>query len=101
MALSTHPDAVLVNYPTNGYDSLTTDSILYCLRTIRDSALVAGVPCFVTTTQPRTSGDFSQSVIKAKQALLKDSILAEFGFFAIDFYTCLLYTSDAADEEDS
>jgi hypothetical protein len=96
MALSTHPDVVLVNYPTNGYDSLPTDSILYCLRTIRDSAMVAGVPCFVTTTQPRTSGNFSQSVIKAKQALLKDSILAEFGFFAIDFYTDLINPADSS-----
>ena len=97
MALSLNPDVILVNYPTNGYDVLRVDSILYCLRTIRDSANKKGIPCFVTTTQPRTSpSSFNTSAVKAKLALLKDSILAEFGFFAIDFYTGLINPLDSS-----
>ena len=89
-ALTLKPDVIIVNYPTNGYNVIRTDSILHCLRTIRDSSFKKGVPCFVTTTQPRTSPGFNNSAIKAKLAELKDSILAEFGFFAIDFYTGLI-----------
>ena len=82
-ALAIHPNAVLVNYPTNAYDTLRIDSILYCLRTIRDSANKAGVPCFITTTQPRTT--FSTPA-KAKLMELKDSILLEMGAFAVNFW---------------
>ena len=96
-ALSVHPDVVLVNYPNNGYDSLHIDLILYCLRTIRDSANKAGVPCFVTTTQPRTSAPlFNNPAAKLKLAILKDSILAEFGYFAVDFYTGLYNPADSS-----
>ncbi|GAC1448121.1 MAG: hypothetical protein NVSMB7_09340 [Chitinophagaceae bacterium] len=96
-ALATHPNVVLVNYPTNGYDSLRIDSIMYCLRTIRDSANKAGVPCFITTTQPRSSAPlFNHSAVKLKLAILKDSILAEFGNFAIDFYTGLYNPADSS-----
>ena len=97
MALAENPDVILVNYPTNGYDVLRVDSILYCLRTIRDSANKKGVPCFITTTQPRTNpGSFNSSVIKAKIAELKDSILLQFGFFAVDFYTGLINPADSS-----
>ncbi|MEP6748067.1 MAG: T9SS type A sorting domain-containing protein [Bacteroidota bacterium] len=95
-ALASHPNIVLINYPTNGYDFLPVDSIMFCLRTIRDVSNQAGVPCFVTTTQPRTSPPFNTSVIKAKLAELKDSVLAEFGYFAIDFYTDLINPADSS-----
>jgi len=96
-ALSNNPNVIIVNYPTNGYILLPVDSILYCLRTIRDSANVKGVPCFVTTTQPRTSADgYNTSAMKAKLAELKDSILLEFGSFAIDFYTGLINPADSS-----
>ena len=76
---------------------LPVDSILYCLRTIRDSANIKGVPCFVTTTQPRTSNDgFNTGAMKAKLAELKDSILLEFGNFAINFYDGLINPADSS-----
>ena len=97
MALTLNPDVIIVNYPTNGYDVLRVDSIMYCLRTMRDSAVKKGVPCFITTTQPRTNpGSFNTSVIKAKIAELKDSILQQFGFFALDFYTGLINPADSS-----
>lgn len=95
-AIARHPSVILVNYPTNGYDVLPIDSILYCLRTIRDSANKAGIPCFVTTTQPRLSPvSFNTYAIKRKLAVLKDSILLEFGSFALDFYTNMINPADS------
>lgn len=96
-ALASNPDVILVNYPTNAYDVLSVTEIMYCLRTIRDSANIKGVPCFITTTQPRTSpASFNTSPVKAKLAELKDSILLEFGNFAVDFWTGLINTADTS-----
>ncbi len=96
-AIAAHPDVIIVNYPSNGFDVLPVDSILYCFRTIRDSANKAGIPCFVTTSQPRTSpASFNTSPIKLKMAIIKDSILAEFGSFALDFYTGMIDPSDSS-----
>jgi hypothetical protein len=90
-ALATHPDVVIANYPTNGYDTLRIDTILYCLRTIRDSANKAGVPCFVTTTQPRSAFNLAA---RTKLKELHDSIMLEMGFFAIDFWDGLTDPAD-------
>ena len=95
-ALAIHPDVVLINYPTNGYDTLPVSNVLFCLRTIRDVANQAGVPCFITTTQPRTIFPFNTSAVKRRLAELKDSILLEFGAFAIDFYTDLINPADSS-----
>lgn len=95
-ALATHPDVVLINYPSNGYDTIPVSNIMFCFRSMRDAALQAGIPCYITTTQPRTSGNFATSAGKAKLALLKDSILAAFGTYAIDFYTGLFNAADSA-----
>ncbi len=89
------PAAVLVNYPTNGYDTLPIANIMYCLRTIRDSSIAKGVPCFVTTSQPRNDANFNNSIVKRRLADIKDSVLLEFGFYAIDFYTGLFNPLDS------
>ncbi len=95
-AIALNPSVIIVNYPTNAYDVLPIDSILYCLRTIRDSANKKGIPCFVTTTQPRLdAASFHTSAVKLKLAILKDSILAEFGSFALDFYTNMINPADS------
>ncbi len=97
IALAAHPDVVIVNYPTNAYDVLSVPEIMYCLRTMRDSANKQGVPCFVTTSQPRTSpSSFNTSEIKKKLAEIKDSVLLEFGSFALDFYTGLINPADSS-----
>ena len=96
-ALALNPDVILVNYPTQNYDVLSVNEIMFCLRTIRDSANKKGVPCYITTTQPRTSpASFNTPAIKLKLATLKDSILAVFGNFAIDFYTGLINPADSS-----
>lgn len=90
------PDVVIINYPTNSYDSLPIDSIMFCLRTMKDSANVLGIPCYVTTTQPRTSGSFAASDVKLKLAILKDSILNAFGYFSLDFWNGLYDPADTS-----
>ena len=91
-----NPNVILVNFPTNGYDVLSVSEVMFCLRTIRDSANVKGIPCFVTTTQPRTDASFNNSAVKRKLADLKDSILLQFGSFALDFYTGMFEPSDSS-----
>jgi hypothetical protein len=82
--LASNPDFVLINYPSNGYDTYTVDEVMRCFRTIRQAALHAGKPCYITTTQPRTS---FTTAGREKLRILKDSILAVFGSSAIDFWT--------------
>jgi lysophospholipase L1-like esterase len=88
------PTVILVNFPTNAYNTLPFDSIMFCLRTIRNYALANQVPCFITTSQPRTDNGFNTPEIKAKLARIKDSVLFEFGAFAVDFYTGMFDPAD-------
>lgn len=85
-ALSLSPNVVLVNYPTNGYDTLRVDSVMRCFRTIRDSANAAGKTCYITTTQPRQGFPFNTQAARNKLKELRDSILLQFGYFAINFF---------------
>ena len=95
-ALSMHPDVVIVNYPTNGFDVLSVSEVMFCFRTIRDSANIKGVPCFITTAQPRLSpSSFNTSAVKHKLSEIKDSVLLEFGPFALDFYTGMINPPDS------
>jgi lysophospholipase L1-like esterase len=70
---------VIVNFPTNGYDNYTITEILNSLQLIYDSATRAGNKCFITTTQPRSDGNFASSAVKRKLATIKDSIINRFG----------------------
>jgi hypothetical protein len=86
----------IVNYPTNGYDVYTITEAMSCLRAIRDNYVQAGVICYVTTSQPRTSGSFATSDAKKKLADIKDSVLMEFGDYAIDFWTPVVNPVDSS-----
>ncbi|XVJ66287.1 MAG: SGNH/GDSL hydrolase family protein [Lacibacter sp.] len=54
-ALANHPDAnaIVISFPSNDYDLLSADRILFAYQTIYDSAVAAGKKCFIYTTQPR------------------------------------------------
>jgi hypothetical protein len=78
------PDVIIVNYPTNQYDFLSKDEIMFCLQTIKDSANAAGIRCFITTSQPRDK--FSPSE-RQKLKEIRDLIMERFGLYAIDFWT--------------
>jgi hypothetical protein len=85
--LAANPDVVLVNYPSNGYDVFSVDEVLFCLRTIKQTANNAGKPCYITTTQPRSDPEsFRTPVVRQKMAEIKERVLNEFGPFAINFW---------------
>lgn len=86
---------VIVNYPTNGYNTYTIDEIMTCLQTIYDSATRLGNKCYITTTQPRGDTPFNTSAVKRKLADIKDSILNRFGDNAINFYDGLYNPADS------
>lgn len=70
---------VIVNYPTNRYNTYSIDEIMSSLQLIYDSAISDGNRCFITTTQPRTDGTFNTAELKRKLADIKDSIINRFG----------------------
>ena len=86
-ALSLNPDVILVNYPTNAFDVLDIHQIMFAFRTIRDSGVKAGVPVFITTSQPRHAGpEFDTYVERLILKEVRDSILAQFGTAAVNFW---------------
>jgi len=85
-AVSLHPDVILVNYPTNAFDVLTIGQIMFAFRTIRDSGVKAGIPVFITTSQPRQSNAFVDFSARQKLKEVRDSVLMEFGTRAINFW---------------
>lgn len=90
-ALSNNPDIVLVNYPSNAYDFLPYDSIMYCLRTIKETANAAGKVCYITTSQPRTQFN---AAARARLKVVRDSVLNAFGYFALNFWDGLTDPND-------
>lgn len=95
-ALKNHPDVVLVNYPSNGYDIFSVSEVMFCLRTINETAANAGARCFITTTQPRSEpASYSTSETRKKMAEIKDSVLKEFGAFAINFWDDIVNPADS------
>lgn len=95
-ALKSHPDVVLVNYPSNGYDIFSVTEIMLCLRTINQTAINGGARCFITTTQPRSEpASYSTGETRRKMAEVKDSVLKEFGAFAINFWDEIVNPADS------
>jgi hypothetical protein len=81
---------VIVNYPSNGYDSFSTEEILACFETIKSAANAAGALCYIASTQPRE--DYNHFWTIEKRQILKnlhETIMNHFGPFAIDFWTDL------------
>lgn len=70
---------VLVNFPTNGYDVFSIAEIIQSLRIIYDSVTANGYRCFITTSQPRSDGNFASSAVKAKLAAINNEIISQFG----------------------
>ena len=96
--LSTPSDGVvIVNYPTNGYDGYSIAEIMSSLQTIYDSAAATGNKCYISTTQPRSDGNFAISAVKKKLADLKDSIINRFGIsHSLDFWTGMFNPADSS-----
>lgn len=90
-AISFGPDVIIVSYVSNNLDAYTIAETMSTLQTIKDSANIAGIVCFITTTQPRTG--FSVSG-RERLRVLKDSILLRFGPFAINFFDPIANPAD-------
>ncbi len=83
-ALDANPDAIIVNLPTE--DTAQGFSVAEQLRnyaTIVDTASEAGVPVWITTSQPR---DLDQAGLD-QLAELRDAIEATYGERALDFWS--------------
>lgn len=78
------PDVIIVSYPSNSYDWISVEQVIICLQIIKDSANAKNIPCYITTTQPRNNFNAGE---RLKLKTLRNMIMAQFGQFAIDFYT--------------
>ncbi|RYZ45039.1 MAG: hypothetical protein EOP49_26005, partial [Sphingobacteriales bacterium] len=84
-ALALSPDAIIVNLPTN--DAASAYAIAETqtnFNLIAAKADAAGVPVWVTTSQPRNGLSASQTTSLVQ---LRDWVLQRFGNKAIDFWT--------------
>jgi len=83
-ALDSNPAVVLVAYPSNDLVlGKTMTDYLANLRIIRDSVRAVGKQAYVATSQPRNDVGAS---LRAMLVVAKDSILAEFPGFALNFW---------------
>jgi len=97
-ALSLDPDVVIVNLPSNDVATLAQPWVTpaYSItetmdnfRTMYAAFTGAGVPTYITTTQPRNDLTMAQRQL---QSDLADSIMTAFGPFAINFWDVLVTT---------
>lgn len=82
-AISLGADAIIVNMPSNDAAiGFTVTETLANFRMLDSVANQAGIPIWICTTQPR---NFSAAA-RLVQVEVKDSVLAQYGAFAIDFW---------------
>ncbi|MEO1623725.1 MAG: GDSL-type esterase/lipase family protein [Bacteroidota bacterium] len=83
-ALRRQASGIIVNLPSNdtGAGFLPSEQLAN-FRLIAAEAQNAGVPIWITTTQPRNYN----ATLTARQLEVRDSILVEYGLQAIDFWT--------------
>lgn len=78
---------IIINYPSNDYNTYSIAEIMTSLQIIYDSATRLGNKCYITTTQPRGDANYNTSAVKRKLADIKDSIINRFGVGnTINFY---------------
>ena len=85
-ALSYKPDGIILNLPTNdtanGYTNAETEANF---ATIVSTATAAGVPIWVSTTQPRNLNTQQ----RANLMIVRDWINATYGAHALDFWSVI------------
>jgi lysophospholipase L1-like esterase len=95
-ALALAPDAIIVNLPSNDVSSgFSVEEQLANFDTVVLRATAAQVPIWVCTTQPKNYG--GNPVPIQKQLDVRDSILARYGDFALDFWTGLADSTNQID----
>ncbi|MCB0661625.1 MAG: SGNH/GDSL hydrolase family protein, partial [Saprospiraceae bacterium] len=83
-AIARGPDAIIVNLPSNDVAAGYGIEQLANFDTMVGRATRAGIPIWITTTQPR---NFTNQLQIQLQLLVRDSILIKYGDFAIDFWS--------------
>ncbi len=90
-ALSLNPGAIIINMPSNdAYHYISASEQMNNYRIIRNLAAASGVPVWVSTSQPR---NYSDPLRRQIQFDVKDSIIEEFGEYAVDFWTSIADTN--------
>ena len=94
-ALRLHPDAVLVNMPSNDRAyGISVAQQLANFEAVRRAAAERGVAVWFTTGQPRNLPDAAK---RADQRVLGDSLRARYGGRVVDFWTGLATADDRID----
>jgi lysophospholipase L1-like esterase len=84
-ALSLAPKGIIINLPSNDASrSISAHDQMENYRIIVDKATQQGVKVWIATTQPRNFSDQARIQI---QMDTRDSILATYGYYSIDFWT--------------
>lgn len=83
-ALSYKPKAHVLNYPSNEYDHMRTDQIMWAEREVATEDQTDGVSFFTTGTQPRSQYD---QATQNKLKITNDSIANAFGTHFMDLWT--------------
>lgn len=91
---STVNGVVIVNFPTNNYNTYSIAEIMNSLQMIFDSVTARGNRCFISTTQPRNDAAFNTSPVKKKLADIKDSIINRFGDYVLNFWDGMFDPAD-------
>ena len=84
-ALAANPDAIIANYVGDG--GFGTTEAMANLKAMHAAASGAGIPFWVTTTQPSIAGQ--TAAVLAQKFSQRDSVLSKYGSHAIDFWTPL------------
>ena len=83
-ALSLNPSLILVNMPTNdSYRFIPVSQQMANFDAIVDAAVNAGVPIYVSTSQPRNESQFVRNLLID----LKNQVVSHFAGRALDFWT--------------
>lgn len=86
-AISLNPDGIIINYPSNdAANNFALQEQQDNFMRVKAKADSAGIPVWVTTTQPRNFANASQ---KQLQTDMRDWINTTFGQKAIDFWTTI------------
>lgn len=91
MALALKPNAIIINLPSNDANAdYSAEAQMANFERITALARQSGVPCWVTTTQPRNFEHDSAAVRLSKRSLLltvRDAIKQKYGEHTLDFWT--------------
>lgn len=93
-AVALNPDAIILNLPSNDVAlGFSLNEQTFNMDSIYATALQAGIPIWICTTQPR---NFNPTNLQL-QAQMRDTIIAHFSPYVLDFWTGLALTNNSLD----